>query len=163
MADHPLRPAIHHRLGGPLPHQLPNGPRAHPQAAGPFGSPPLVPGICNPGTSCGITGFSGLIPHLRVGCSRVTHPFATLPAPPKGNFRVRLACLIHAASVRSEPGSNSPWLFVQLGLPSCFRWKDVPNYLWLVRILSSRKISLSGNSPGVRHSLKANNDLTQAS
>src|SRR5262249_30244546 len=24
-------------------------------------------------------------------------------------FRVRLACLIHAASVRSEPGSNSPW------------------------------------------------------
>ena len=30
VADHPLRPAIHLRLGRPLPHQLPNGPRAHP-------------------------------------------------------------------------------------------------------------------------------------
>ena len=26
---------------------------------------------------------------------------------PEGNFRVRLACLRHAASVDSEPGSNS--------------------------------------------------------
>src|SRR5215208_3464356 len=26
-------------------------------------------------------------------------------------FRVRLACLIHAANVRSEPGSNSPLCF----------------------------------------------------
>ncbi len=40
---------------------------------------------------------------------RVTHPFATEPmmycylTDP-----VRLACLIHAASVRSEPESNSP-------------------------------------------------------
>ena len=40
---------------------------------------------------------------------RVTHPFATepmlycYPTDP-----VRLACLIHAASVRSEPESNSP-------------------------------------------------------
>ena len=30
MADHPLRSATHHRLGGPLPHQLSNGTRAHP-------------------------------------------------------------------------------------------------------------------------------------
>ena len=28
MADHPLRPAIHRWLGGPLPHQLPNAPQA---------------------------------------------------------------------------------------------------------------------------------------
>ena len=27
---------------------------------------------------------------------------------PKGVFLVRLACVRHAASVRSEPGSNSP-------------------------------------------------------
>src|SRR3970282_861188 len=35
----------------------------------------------------------------------ITHPFATLlrVAP----FRVRLACVRHAASVQSEPGSNS--------------------------------------------------------
>jgi hypothetical protein len=44
-----------------------------------------------------------------VDCSRVTHPFATgflmycyIRKP------VRLACLNHAASVHSEPGSNSP-------------------------------------------------------
>ena len=35
MADHPLRPANHLRLGRLLPHQLPNGTRAHPKAAGP--------------------------------------------------------------------------------------------------------------------------------
>ena len=40
--------------------------------------------------------------------SRVTHPFAAIPCG-----IARLACLIHAASVHSEPGSNSPnktWL-----------------------------------------------------
>ena len=36
----------------------------------------------------------------------ITHPCATLLTP-KG-FLVRLACVKHAASVRSEPGSNSP-------------------------------------------------------
>ena len=32
---------------------------------------------------------------------------APLYSLPEGNFRVRLACLRHAASVDSEPGSNS--------------------------------------------------------
>ena len=32
VADHPLRPAIHLRLGGPLPRQLPNGTRTDPWA-----------------------------------------------------------------------------------------------------------------------------------
>ncbi len=31
VADHPLRPANHRRLGRPLPHQQANGTRAHPQ------------------------------------------------------------------------------------------------------------------------------------
>ena len=35
-----------------------------------------------------------------------------LYSPPEGNFRVRLACLRHAASVDSEPGSNSRYKFV---------------------------------------------------
>ena len=53
--------------------------------------------------------FQQAIPHFKVDCSRVTHPFATdlskycYPKRP-----VRLACLNHAASVHSEPGSNSP-------------------------------------------------------
>ncbi len=37
---------------------------------------------------------------------RVTHPSATF-TPPEGKDHVRLACVKHAASVRSEPGSNS--------------------------------------------------------
>ena len=41
---------------------------------------------------------------MRVGYSRVPHPCATVHC-----CTVRLACLIHAASVRSEPGSNSPY------------------------------------------------------
>jgi hypothetical protein len=37
---------------------------------------------------------------------------APLYSSPEGNFRVRLACLRHAASVDSEPGSNSRYKFV---------------------------------------------------
>jgi hypothetical protein len=37
---------------------------------------------------------------------------APLYLPPEGDFRVRLACLRHAASVDSEPGSNSRYKFV---------------------------------------------------
>ena len=33
---------------------------------------------------------------------------APLYSLPEGNFLVRLACVKHTASVRSEPGSNSP-------------------------------------------------------
>ena len=44
----------------------------------------------------------------KVGCSRVTHPFATLYTP-EGALIVRLACVKHAASVHPEPGSNPPF------------------------------------------------------
>jgi hypothetical protein len=44
-------------------------------------------------------------PPLQGRFPRVTHPSATLLAPK--DFRVRLACVRHAASVQSEPGSNS--------------------------------------------------------
>jgi hypothetical protein len=48
-----------------------------------------------------------VIPVYRAGSSRVTHPFAGLPQP-KGQDLPRLACVRRAASVRPEPGSNSP-------------------------------------------------------
>ena len=52
--------------------------------------------------------FPCAIPHQRADYLRVTHPSAT--SGPEGPF-VRLACLRRAASVRSEPGSNSPlWI-----------------------------------------------------
>ena len=57
---------------------------------------------------CGITPtFAGLSPSKRP----VRYVFLTrLPcySAPESTFRIRLACIKHAASVRSEPGSNSP-------------------------------------------------------
>ena len=56
---------------------------------------------------CGISPpFGRLSPTQRL----VTHALLTrlpLYSPPEGDFRVRLACIRHAASVDSEPGSNS--------------------------------------------------------
>ena len=61
--------------------------------------------------------FPNVIPLLKAGCSRVTHPSATDPRS-KLLFTVRLACVKRAASVRPEPGSNS---LVSLYFNSLFR------------------------------------------
>ena len=53
--------------------------------------------------------FPQAIPDRGADHLRVTHPFATLVCS-KLHIPVRLACLRRAASVRSEPGSNSPRL-----------------------------------------------------
>ena len=103
MAVHPLRPATHRRLGGPLPRQLANGPQAHPPALPQELSRPCM---CR-AVSCGIiTCFHVLFP---TG-GQITHVLLTRPPLPttRGWPFVRLACLRRAASVRSEPGSNSP-------------------------------------------------------
>ena len=93
MADHPLRPANDRRLGGLLPRQQANRTQAPLQATCAFG----------PRASCGIShSFPWLSPTRRqipTRYSPVRHCRVT-PA-------VRLACVKHAASVRSEPGSNS--------------------------------------------------------
>ena len=103
MAVQPLSPATHRRLGGPLPRQLANGPQAHP--------PALPQELSQSGirrtVSCGIiTCFHVLFP---TG-GQITHVLLTRPPLPatRGWPFVRLACLRRAASVRSEPGSNSP-------------------------------------------------------
>ena len=101
MADHPLRPATDRRLGGPLPHQQANPTRAPRSAIN------LSP------TNIAANGAYTVLAAVSRGCSvpsgrfpRVTHPSATLHRP-EGRLPVRLACVRHAASVRSEPGSNS--------------------------------------------------------
>ena len=108
MADHPLRPATHPRLGEPLPHQLANRPRAHPQVIAfrkrpPF-TAPCVQGVVLFGISLA---FARLSPAQR----QITHVLLTR-APrylqAEARFPFRLACVMHAASVCSEPGSNSP-------------------------------------------------------
>ena len=100
MADHPLRPATRRRLGEPLPHQLPDKPRVPPSTGCPF-DPIRMPNLDPPPY---YKAFRPIIRNDGVGYSRVTHPFAA----PYPKAVARLACLIHAASVRPEPGSNSP-------------------------------------------------------
>lgn len=101
MADHPLRPATDRRLGEPLPHQL-----ANPTSAAPVARGPKVPRFL-PQEICGINpAFAGLSPttgYVPMHYSPVRH------SPPGASTRaaVRLACVKHAASVQSEPGSNS--------------------------------------------------------
>ena len=112
MAVRPLRPATDRSLGGPLPRQLANRTRAPLQAPG-----LAVPGFdprSEPRMSCGIsTSFPVLFPTRR----QITHALLTrspLYSRAEAHFRARLACVRHAASVDSEPGSNSP---VKLATP----------------------------------------------
>ena len=105
MAGHPLRPATDQSLGEPLPRQQANRPRAPP----PTPLRALIPAAEATGMSCGISPpFGGLSPFG----GQVTHvlrtraPCAT-PLYCYKEARTRLACVKHAASVRSEPGSNS--------------------------------------------------------
>ena len=96
MADHPLKPAMDRRLGRPLPHQLPNPTRAN----------PLAINLSSPTTTVKehiryYSQFPEAIPYQRV-CSH-----ALLTRPPLPLRGARLACVRPAASVRSEPGSNS--------------------------------------------------------
>src|ERR1700739_1422552 len=100
-ADHPLRPATDRRLGEPLPHQLANQTRADPSAIN------LSPyGLCRYYPK-----FPWVVPNRRV---RSHVLLSRLPLPLRG---ARLACVKPAASVRSEPGSNS-----QVQLRSCPDW-----------------------------------------
>ena len=107
MAGRPLRPATRHSLGGPLPHQLADRPWAHsqviaqPESKATFyrvtwvtwSYPVLAP------LSRGYPKLEGRLPMYYSPVCRFTHS--------RRNFHARLACVRHAASVRSEPGSNS--------------------------------------------------------
>ena len=67
-----------------------------------FPNPSMRPGL--------ISGISHGFPRLSQSQGQVTHVLLTrspLVYPRKG-LTVRLACVKHAASVRPEPGSNSP-------------------------------------------------------
>ena len=95
MADHPLRPAIDRRLGELLPHQQANLTRVDPKAIN----------LSPEGHIRYYSQFPEAIPYLWA------HPHVLLTRPPLSTIRrlllARLACVRPAASVRSEPGSNS--------------------------------------------------------
>ena len=103
MADHPLRPATDRRLGGPLPRQLANRTQAHPLSINllstSHGGGHDIRYYPRVGTA---------IPEQGADCLRVTHPFAAMHC-----CTARLACIRHATSVRSEPGSNSSLIFLK--------------------------------------------------
>src|SRR2546427_7942020 len=104
----PLRPATHRSLGEPLPHQLANGTRAPPQAPTFMKRSALGTESRDPVSSSGISPPFGRLFRTR---GQVTHVLLTRSPLYRGYcypFLVRLACVRHAASVRSEPGSNSP-------------------------------------------------------
>ena len=101
MTDHPLRPATRHRLGRPLPHQQADRPQPAPSAAA---EPPFT---IQPMLANGPSGITHRFQWLSRSEGYVGYVLLTLsPLYSSEDFRARLACLIHAASVRSEPGSN---------------------------------------------------------
>ena len=101
VAGRPLRPATRHRLGRPSPHQQADRPRAHPP---PKNFPPQSM------QTMVVSGISPGFPELSQSGGQVAHVLLTRSPliPGRNRIIVRLACVKHAASVRPEPGSNSP-------------------------------------------------------
>ena len=120
MAVHPLRPATHRRLGGPLPRQLANGPRTHLPAL------PQELSYCLPLYAVShsvLSHVSMCYPKLEGRLSTCYSPVRRSRVPK--DLTARLACLKRAASVRSEPGSNSPLSKVREQVPAYFFFKLV--------------------------------------
>ena len=99
MPGHARTPGRHQRLGGPLPRQLPNTTTARPKAPELWFTPDAryehrweLPAVSR--------GYAQPWGWLPSPYSPLRHWFSIATKP------VRLACLIHAANVHSEPGSN---------------------------------------------------------
>ena len=105
MADHPLRPATRLSLGEPLPHQQADRTQAPLLAPGPVGVPSF--NLISE-RNVVLSGISLAFAKLFRTERQITYALLTLLPLSALQLIVRLACLIHAASVRSEPGSNSP-------------------------------------------------------
>ena len=100
MAVQPLSPATDRRLGGPLPHQLPNQTRAHPCAINLWRTDHAV-STCYAVLASVSRRYPPHKGRLLTRYSPVRHW-----SDPKV-VTVRLECVMHAASVHPEPGSNS--------------------------------------------------------
>ena len=74
MTDHPLRPATRLRLGGPLPRQLADRPRAHPRTPGRFRSPAFLTASAEAVVSSSISTPFGMLSQIR---GQVTHVLLT--------------------------------------------------------------------------------------
>ena len=169
MAVHPLRPATDRRLGRPLPHQPANQTRVHLYAAASLDWPPFLYLRCQ---RYSLFGISSRFQLLFRSYRQVTHalltrsPLTLYPLIRKSPDiqSVRLACVRHAASVRPEPGSNSPlyssssfllffvWLLSKassLGFSSqslCFHGSSFPFFSLCVLTCSFLEVSLELSS-----------------
>ena len=97
-------------LGRPLPYQQADGTQAPLEATGSEESPPLVLAAYAAQPYSVLASLSGGYPQLR---GRLPTRYSPLRHSHQDYIAialdpVRLACLIHDASVRSEPESNSP-------------------------------------------------------
>ena len=123
MSVRPLRPDTDRCLGGPLPHQLANrrGPLFKRQV---LRSPALISACPKAGCYAVLASLSGRYPPLEGRSPTCYSPVCHSTYPLRG-FRVRLACVRHAASVDSEPGSNShvKWIVRLRALRSSRRGK----------------------------------------
>ena len=105
VTDHPLRSVIRRSLGEPLPHQQADRPRDHLKA---LYDRALILEKCYSRATSGINStFAELSRTLRQ-VSHVLRTRSPLSHWDRSPGIVRLACIKHAASVRPEPGSNSP-------------------------------------------------------
>ena len=127
-AGHALTPATHRCLGEPLPHQLASTASAAPQTAH----------LCSVEIIRYYLQFPAAIPDLRVR-SDVLLPRLPLLRLPEGKLVARLACLIHAANVHSEPGSN-PSL-------DCLNSRLSPRKAPGNRVIAEKRVDLIWSSP----------------
>ena len=92
MADHPLRPATHHRLGEPLPLQLANGTQSSLTALIAFiiiGCPIII-----------ILGISIRFQMLSLAVRQVLYALLTRP-PPKPKLKTQIQVDLHVLSILS--------------------------------------------------------------
>jgi hypothetical protein len=153
----PLRPDTDRSLGEPLPHQLANRTRAPLQAPG-LATPALISVYPNTGCHAVLALLSESYPPLE-GRSPTRYSPVCHSTHPLRDFRVRLACVRHAASVDSEPGSNSQVKFVRPRYRPCGRSRGLnsinPKCLNILALGSKPRRSLprrvrNGGSSSVR-------------
>ena len=88
-----------------------------------------------------VSGISSGFPELSQSQGQVAHVLLTRSPliHPRRGFTVRLACVKHAASVRPEPGSNSPLKNIGAAQSAGYRQHGSISDLDLNEILSSIK------------------------
>ena len=104
MSVRPLRPDTRPRHGGPLPRRPADGPQTVP------GAEPKLLSRCLPSVNSDLSGITLYFYRLSRASGYVIHVLLTSPPLSALLPAARLAWLRRAASVRSEPGSNSPSL-----------------------------------------------------